>query len=521
MPRSTHSFKRFTLQSPRTSEIGRSARSLRAAFSFCMLLCLLMVGCRSGDGSTDAESATDGSASSTVEQSTNVLSTATWSLAKGWQIPLGVPTNATQDDWNELGWQTFIALSWPAQWSNWPAPSTGGASGGEPDTGASITTAPTPYSAVWQTYLAPEQVFLANGADPGTWDTPTNTVETQVDPSTGATLLVLGGFSKGATSAESSDEFNEATDNPLIDQNNNYVNFEIRMNQAEFTYIMNNQFYDAANQTAATANDNAIPAIPKTGQERGLNLPSWAEQGALEIKSSWRILTDPTFDDRYFTMRAFRELPNGSVDGPHTFGLVGLHILRLTPTSGSTWYWATFEQVDNVRIDQSPVPTGLTPSFNPGTSAPYPTYTSGWEYNGQSTTPPPAIANSLPVSNPVNTSFIDGAIQSGAAALNSTFQSQLQGTVWQYYQMVGVMNPWISGESYDVPPFNNSTNSNQMVNTTMETFSQGTASAPKDCLSCHAFATPIGATKIDGYPKNPGNQIFTFLLGNAQSSAAD
>ena len=50
--------------------------------------------------------------------------------------------------------------------------------------------------------------------------------------------------------------------------------------------------------------------------------------------------------------------------GPVTVGLVGLHVLQLTPSTGSTWFWASFEQIDNVEVPADH-PTGR-PSFNPG-----------------------------------------------------------------------------------------------------------------------------------------------------------
>ncbi len=454
---------------------------------------------------------------------TGQTTTATWTLAKGWQIPVSVPDNPTQDDWYDMGWETFIALNWPAQWSGWPSKAPPGVRGGQPDESASITKAKTPYAAVWQTYLAPEQVFLANGADPGSWTAPNNPLTTKVDPTTGKTLPVLGGFSKGAASSHGkSGEFNEATDQPLIAQDGNFVNFEIRMNQSEFTYLTHNKYYDAVNQRTATANGGTIQPIPKTGTESYLNLPEWAQQGATEIKAAWRIISNPQFADRYFTMSAFRELPNRKVDGPHMFGLVGLHILRLTPQSGTTWFWATFEQVDNVQIDERPVPAGLTPSFNPGKAHPYPTYEHG--YKGYPNRPPEVKRGKpLPASNPVDTSFIPNAIQSGAVVSNRKYHAMLPNTVWQYYQMIGVLNPGAKGSEYKLPPFSNPTNSDQLVNTTMETYSQGTASNPKSCFSCHVYATPSGAEtdkagKDKNLPAQPGNQIFTFLLDDAQPS---
>src|SRR5262249_22283788 len=41
------------------------------------------------------------------------------------------------------------------------------------------------------------------------------------------------------------------------------------------------------------------------------------------------------------------------------FGLIALHILRLTPSTGATWFWASFEQIDNT----------MPPSGTPATIA--------------------------------------------------------------------------------------------------------------------------------------------------------
>ena len=485
---------------------------------------LLLAGCNqqtaNNDSSKNEEAAIGAETGAENEAAENQPTTATWTLAEGWQMPVSVPSNYKQDDWYDMGWETFIALNWPAKWTSWPKTGAPGGSGGQPDENASITTARTPYTAVWQTYLAPEQVFLDKGADPGSWTAPNIQLATKVD-ATGKTLPVLGGFSKGVASpGEKEGEINEATDNPLIAQDGNFVSFEMRMNQSEFTYLTHYKYYDAFNQQKATAKGGTIQPIPKTGTESYLDLPEWAQQGATEIKASWRIISNDQFADRYFTMQAFRELPDGTVDGPHLFGLVGLHILRLTPNSGSTWFWATFEQVDNVQIDESPIPAGLTPSFNPGTAPPYPTYAQGFEYNG-APTPPPTVKTGLPLPalNPVNTSRIANAIQSGAVASNKKYHAMLPDTVWQYYQMIGVLNPGVSGSQYTVPPFNNPTNGDQLANTTMETYSQIGDSKPISCFTCHAGAYPVGA-ELDKnrYPAGPGNQIFTFLFDDAQPS---
>src|SRR5207249_2115893 len=89
-------------------------------------------------------------------------------------------------------------------------------------------------------------------------------------------------------------------------------------------------------------------------------------------------------------------------------GLVGFHILRIGENLPGPWFFATFEHVDNVEIQDRPVPRGLTPSFNPGKHSPYPTYPPhGYEYRGDDDRRPLRIRHRLLPSAPVNVSFLD------------------------------------------------------------------------------------------------------------------
>jgi hypothetical protein len=93
------------------------------------------------------------------------------------------------------------------------------------------------------------------------------------------------------------------TPNPLVDQNGNYILLEVRLNQSEFEYFTRTTYYDACAQIDATSGSGpAFENMPVSGTS---GLPDWAQQGAVEIKASWRIL-DPARDitRRYFTTRA-------------------------------------------------------------------------------------------------------------------------------------------------------------------------------------------------------------------------
>lgn len=423
--------------------------------------------------------------------------------ANGWKVPVDVSNSGSPSraDWLNLGWDTFVALSWPAQSKGQP---------GQPNRKVSITD---PQSAsgpsVWSTYLAKEQTFLPKAADPGSWTKPTSV------PATQDGLPILDGFSK--TGPDADGEFDEAfSDAPLIDMQKNFVLYEIRLNQAEFTYVDVNQYYDADKQKASFKTVSiSFVGFPKTGLDitdpttkKPVKLPPWAQQGALEVKASWRILTGADDPTRYYTQKSYYQTPDGKVQGPATLGLVGLHILRLTPTTGSTWYWATFEQVDNLGE------SGHAASF----SSPNPPLPNAGGYSYE----PAAIEAGKPLPadpTPVNVKRVY-PIPADVQAANSAYQAALKGTVWQYYQLIDVQNPVPAGTPGAAPvPLNTTAfaNTDHLANATMETYEQlqgGMGPGPQSCVNCHGqYGFPQGA------PKTPDYQVFTFLLGDATSAS--
>ncbi len=464
----------------------------------------------------------------------------------GWRIPVDVGGDATDADWIRLGWESFIALSWPAD-NPWPAPG----SGGEPDRRISITSreaASRPV--VWQTYLAPGQVFRENGADPGPWDQPALAFTTTRDPRDPARLLpVLGGFEeKSIYFLTQNPDFGLAlydlatTPNPVVDQLGNYVLLEVRLNQNEHEYFRRTGYYDARRQVEDTDAGRFV-FLPTTG---GPELPEWARQGAIEIKASWRIL-DRKKDlfDRYFTTRAAYLKPDGTVSEPVTLGLVGLHILRNTPKSKSTWFWTTFEQVDNVKITERPVPTRpdgtpLSASFNPGAAGREPVYPYGFDTAGRfdyallsdpavhyNPVTEPATLNEgdaiprNPPDRPVNCSRV-GPIREAVARANARYQARLRGTAWQHYEMVDVLYPAPNGLS-EVLNTNDShwnpklrVNTPNLVNTTMESYLGYKFStwSLDNCQSCHYSAKPQMAEGSTAVPP----QVFSYLYRRATAS---
>jgi hypothetical protein len=426
-----------------------------------------------------------------------------------WIVPVDVANSSSpsQNDWLNLGWQTFIALNWPAVA---PQPST---NRGQPDTGQALG-AKAQNSAfiptVWLTYRGDGDTFLAGGANPQAWNSavappPAGCPVGPLQVAPGFQPLVLDQVAKST----SDPDINEASGNPLIDQSGWYVIYDIRLNQSEYTFIQQNGYYDAVNQINSFQNGGSgINPFPRTGQEAGLDLPPYAQFGSLEVKTSWRVL-NPAKDDvsRYYTQAGYFLQPDSDgCQGPALFGLVGLHILRLTPTTPSTWFWASFEQVDNTEV---PAGSTLKPSFaQPGTP--------NGDCTAQYNQAPPVATGDIPwagTNPPVNVCRVT-PIPSDVAQANAFWQNEVAGTVWANYQMVNTLNPVSQGQQgYTFPPIKSATNLVNLpvlANSTLETYSQDAS-----CMSCHGFAAPQGAPQ----PLTGANQIFTFLLSNAQSSS--
>jgi hypothetical protein len=436
-------------------------------------------------------------------------------------------------DWNQLAWRSFIAANWPV------------ASGmlGVPDPGlriGAVDPAGMPLPVLWMTSKSPNDVFVNVGqVPPSDWQSRVPVAACQgvpgYDPKTSYVLTMVS-----KTSGPEFTEINQApfpgsrqVVGPVIDQAGHYVRYDIRMSQSEFEYLINFRYYSATEQNAAVnANPPTFESPPRSGQESYLRLPPYARYGTVEYKASWREL-DPRVDivSRYFRTRAFIVDPDGKCHGPHLMGLTGLHILRLTPSTPRTWFWATFEQVDNLTVPQPPPkrPDGkpLTPSYGDGKL-----FVPGYDYM------PPPIAPGQPLPpdpKPVDVSRVT-PIHSDALPVTRIYQRALGGTVWAYYQLVGTqfpVNPQYNGQTQGngkgvgecyAAGTNNATdpgfqiNDCYLSNVTMETYVQSTS-----CVTCHSFGAPLGVAlaTTDPTPRPTFNalskfQIFSFMLRQAR-----
>lgn len=436
---------------------------------------------------------------------------------RGQPIYRDLKPSPTQKDWLNFGWENFVALDWPAL-----SPNSQGVMG-QPDTNSKIGTTAANGAlvpAVWNTFRDVSTLMLANGADPGaTYNQPV-TIASSCSAS-GSGSPVAPGFqplyinnSNSIQAVLPLNYTNEAFTGPLVAQNGWYTLKQVFVAPSEYAYIQGNACYVGQNQVNAyNGSSKSLAAFPTTAQ--GMNLPRWAQYGALEVKATWRVLdqSDKAVTSRYYTQWGYFMQSDGKTcQGPTLFGLIGLHILRLIPSTGATWFWASFEQVDNTMPPHGIPPTLAAPNTPNGNCPSTPTPPQNYNLA------PTAIAQGANInwngSNPKDNICQVTQIPPEVQAVNKSWQSQLTGTVWQYYQMVNTINPCAAGAAtcYFFPPvpFCANINVGTFYNTAIESYVQAPGAT---CMGCHGSAVGVGGPSSSQLTGT--NQIFTFVLKNA------
>jgi hypothetical protein len=475
----------------------------------------------------------------------------------------------TQEQVYEFAWQSFIALNWP-----YLATNNSGNPGkrGQPDSNAGpipIFTTPTSTQSplvVWETYMVPSDVFV----DPEGWDVVWSVPEfasfddplVELQPPTYNGLFAPG-INQPYTHAN-------VPTGPVVDQNREYLRYQVTLGQSFFSYLATFKYYDGYQQELAVKKflDNAwnpddtppcdttcFQAVPTGNEEYLQQLPEYARQGLVEVKAAWRVLQtegdNADILERYFRRQMTMPMPDGTKE-TRLFGLVGLHIHRVTAFGHLP---STFEHVDNVELfyrKNDPLPLPKTPSLNPGRAGyqhgdgewafqPWPQYPNGYEVNGLSGQPgliipafmqgaavPPVeerrmvnVSRATPIPEPVQ-------------KINRRYQQRYKDSVWRYYQLIGTQgksgtenNPFVEGENpYLGPGIPNTnlgpgipgpqqSNTTDLVNTTLESYTQPGFS----CARCHINAFPQGVGAFPPYESRfTPLHVMSFLLLNALSS---
>jgi hypothetical protein len=391
--------------------------------------------------------------------------------------------SVAQREFDILSWQAFIALNWPADAS------------GNPDATKKISDPAD--ERVWNYWRNASTVFRENGEAPDPWGAP-NTNAT----GTPELFRAKAAWRQDTAAGENFQAFS----GPLVDQHGKWARYEVLINHEEFDYLVKNELYSLDGQVAFSQkpDDNMVTFPTNEGTSR---------HGAIEIKLAWKEL-DPKADDasRFITQNVQVRLSEPARPGessPPTreikAGLVGMHIAMRTASSPE-WIWATFEQIDNVRVNKRADGSMVMPSFynprlasakpnilpranavlDPKTGRPVPdtnpnTATTWIEH--LTTTPVQVERVAVPPQGQLNP--LDKPIADSTADLNVQVQEALskEGSALRFYELIGTQwpihpnAPAFAGGAGSAPESITHKTPGDMVpvflvNTTMETYFQ-------------------------------------------------
>ncbi|HEX4954683.1 MAG TPA: hypothetical protein VF017_14925 [Thermoanaerobaculia bacterium] len=376
--------------------------------------------------------------------------------------PTGCSTADQQCARDFFSWQTFVSLNWPGKIVNAPE----GVQIVEPDPTAS---AGDRGSRVWELWMDPDSVFLPGAVKPS-WQ-PGQEPPTPCNQPGASGRTLAGRLAKATVSFVDLDPdsfFTATVNQPLIDQAMNFVVFEIRMNQGEVGWVVDNSLYQQETVQALTTS---------------LQLPN----AAIEAKAAWRILPAEMPEaqkNRYYRQMAKIVLDGSAVEGgggapvclTRELGLIGLHLRH-------NGLWGTFEQVDNVKASDGITPTLYNPACTTCATNLPPTDKSGKpipasDYKWSLTGPSASLYQGFP-NVPAQITRAPGQDRFINVPLNHFFQSQvLTGTVWANYMLI--TTNWI-----ELPPVSQPI---PALNTSLEPFLPSVSTLPQACIDCHELA---------------------------------
>ena len=420
---------------------------------------------------------------------------------------IGEPPKSAADDpqtpFDNLSWQTFVALNWTqGQESQPPAQ---GLQGQGPR--------------VWEGWSSVADVF---GPGP---------VHADCQAPTGLKVFSIASNGNGQPVAQNEEYIQAATGDPLIDVSGNWTIYERRVNDIEVAYLRqpNSKAYWTLTTLWGQANlvsGGGTVDFPSVGS---INSPP---TGAIEIKATWRVLDPAQRDEnqkKYYVVPAFLKVApdlveqNTPICATVDMGLVAMHIIQKNPNTTTAlkpeWFWSTFEHVDNVPLAQNacdPASPGnctwfgnLDCTADTSGTASYSFYSSSCPSCPVNQAPTPASSNPLfawSSTQPFAQAYL-GPNQTGTQVsrcwriyslteeLNVQWRAQLAsiGSVFQHYMLVGTQwgasitdTPDPKVPSNAVPAYL----SNSVVETYLQTlFDPNNPFGTGSCVSCHSAAT--------------------------------
>ena len=422
------------------------------------------------------------------------------------------PATDVQTPFDNLSWQTFVALNWTLGKESQPA------SQGLQGNGRRV----------WEGWPRVADVF-GNGPVQANCSA----------PPPGVMVFSIASNGKGQPVGQNEEYIQAATDDPLIDVAGNWTVYERRINNLEVTYLRAPNGKTAWTLTTqqgqkTLVSQGGVVDFPSAGPK---GVP---RTGAIEVKAAWRIL-DPAQREqnkkKYYLVPALLKVAPDLVTqktpvcAAVDMGLVAMHIIQKNPKTNNSlkpeWFWSTFEHIDNAPLAKnacdptSPSTCGWFGNLNCTADVSKPA--SGYSYFNlaypalavnqspqESKTGPrfawnstKPFAKSYLVSPGVGTQVSRcWAIYSLTDELNRQWRGELAkvGSVFQNYMLVGTQ--WgASITSTPDPKVPSNAVPSYLSNTVVETYLQtlydrnnpfGTGS----CVSCHSAATLPAAPTV-------------------------
>lgn len=354
---------------------------------------------------------------------------------------------------DDFSWQSFVAVNWPSD-------------------GKGVIGAHGDNIAVWQFWKQDTDILVPAGQVPISWKSP-SPIPPICPKGAPAGTRILTHITKGGELGT----FTTPGSGPLIDQNGEYVRFEILVNESMYDFIVKNGLYSKTGQAAY--NPGGEVAFP-SGVENGA-------VGAVMLKLAWKIMGAGDDPAKFHTAMAYLFDPGTTPKCQlKKVGLVGLHISHKT-ANAPQWVWSTFEHNDNAPLRGGTLSGHY--SFNDAIAA-----------NNQ---PGCGLAggncNQVPVGKWDPNSGVKTPVQlvrlndvtATAKANNSSYSAALKAvnakSVFANYQLIGTQFPSdVTSQStpYGVPL------PQFLANTTMESFLQGqNNNTASSCARCHYQAT--------------------------------
>ncbi|SCX92715.1 hypothetical protein [Pseudomonas sp. NFACC37-1] len=207
---------------------------------------------------------------------------------------------------------------------------------------------------VWETMKPSDQVYLPNGAPPGTYDS-SAPLPAAVMTQAKAQGMDLSRSFHNINATQQVDGLILQMGGAVPDaQQGQPVRFQLLMGKDTFDYIVKKQVYNVNGQ-AALANDLDFPPT------------------AWELKAAWLwIGTDTTYrqtlvNDGYYIAQAYYQQD----DGTYQVGYVALSGLHVVNKLNADWVWTTFENINNSKytVTNAPTPAPMTNTTGPTAAA--------------------------------------------------------------------------------------------------------------------------------------------------------